>query len=425
MQLFSVFKKQFVKNVLILIKGSAFGQIILYLTIPILTRLFSEELFGVYMLFSSTIILLKPIASLQYELAILLPKREKDAANFVVFTALILVLFTLILLLIIIIFKTSILFYFNIQTLSQFIFLIPLSVLLFGLISILEYWSNRKNEFKNIYFGVITKSSLMSLSQVSIGLSSFNYIGLIPGMIIGQFLQFLVLLKKTFNGIVLQKENISFRRMLFLAKKYKDIPTFNSLLNFTNTLSNELPILLISKYFGLSNAGVYGLAVKVGKGPVGVIQQSISQVFYNKASKTYNVKGDLGTIVKRTYKNLLGISILIFLPLFIVSFYLDFIFGEDWSKVGLYVRILIPWLFVMFLSSPLTSLIVILNRQKTILIYDILLLTFRFLAFYIGFKFYENIIIALMLFSAVGVVFNIFILIYFLRISKSKESVYK
>lgn len=425
MQLFSVFKRQFVKNVMILVKGSAFSQIILYLTIPILTRLFSEELFGVYMLFSSTIILLKPIASLQFELAILLPKRDKDAANFVVFTAIVLVLITTILFLILSIFKSSILIFFNIESLSEFIFLIPLSVLLYGLITILDYWSNRKNEFKNIYFGVITKSATMSVSQVSIGLSSLNCLGLIPGMIIGQFLQFLVLLKKTINGLIAQKKHINFKRMFFLAKKYKDIPTFNSLLNFTNTLSNELPILLISKYFGLASAGVYGLAVKVGKAPVGIIQQSISQVFYNKASKTYNLKGDLSIVVKKTYTNLLGIAFAIFIPIFIVSFYLDFIFGEGWTKVGLYVRILIPWLFIMFLSSPLTSLIVILNRQKTILVYDILLLIFRFLAFFVGFKFYNDIIIALLLFSAVGVVFNIFILIYFLKISKSTAIVYK
>ena len=78
MQLFSILKKEFVKNVLTLITGLSISQLILYLGILILTRLFSEEAFGSYLLFSSLIIIIKPLFSLQYELSIMLPKRNKD-----------------------------------------------------------------------------------------------------------------------------------------------------------------------------------------------------------------------------------------------------------------------------------------------------------------------------------------------------------
>ena len=81
MQLFSFLKKDFVKNVITLITGSALSQLITYAAILLLTRLFSKELFGVYTLFSSAILILKPIVSLQLELAVVLPKRNKDAVN--------------------------------------------------------------------------------------------------------------------------------------------------------------------------------------------------------------------------------------------------------------------------------------------------------------------------------------------------------
>ena len=45
-----------------------------------------------------------------------------------------------------------------------------------------------------------------------------------------------------------------------------------------------------TKYFGLANSGIYGLAIKFMRAPVGIVQQSVSQVFYNKASKIYNVR---------------------------------------------------------------------------------------------------------------------------------------
>ena len=110
--------------------------------------------------------------------------------------------------------------------------------------------------------------------------------------------------------------------MLFLIKIYRDIPLYNTLINFLNTLSNEIPILMITKYFGLSYAGIYGLAIKIGRAPSGIIQNPISQVFFNKATETYNNNDNLRIVIKKTFQNLLKISLSIFIPLLLFSFFL-------------------------------------------------------------------------------------------------------
>lgn len=422
MQRFSFFKKEFVKNVLTLITGSAISQVITYLAILILTRLFSPELFGVYLLFSSSILILKPITSLQYELAIVLQKKDKDAINILVLSLIILVILSLFLMLIIVLFKQTILSFLEIEKLSFFIYFIPLSTLLYGSIISLNYWNNRLLNFKNIASGKVIKASVMSASQILTGTTILNTLGLIPGIILGQIGELFFLLKKSTASIHELKNEISLNRMYFLAKKYKDIPLLNTIISFLNTLSNEIPMLMITKYFGLSTAGIYGLAIKVGRAPSGIIQESVSQVFFNKATETYNKKKSLEKIIKKTFLQLFKISILIFTPLTIISFFLDTIFGEEWLAVGSYLRILIPWLFIMFLSSPITPLIVILNKQKTILFYDVLLLISRFLAFYLGYHWYHDLFISLILFSSVGVFFNIFILVYFFKISKIENT---
>lgn len=295
---------------------------------------------------------------------------------------------------------------------------------LLGGISILDYWNNRKNKFKNISKGLFVKASIMSSSQIAVGFSSFNSLGLIPGMLLGNFFQLLFLIKTSLKSNESLIKKISFKKMFFFAKKYSDIPIFNTLINLTNNLSNELPVLLMTKYFGLANSGIYGLAIKFTRAPIGIFQQSVSQVFFNKASKVYNDNGNLHLLVLKTAKNLLLISVGIFIPLVATSFYLDLLFGENWTDVGLYSRILIPWLFFAFLSNPITSLIIILNKQKTIVFYDFLLLIFRFLALFIGYYFYHNIVISLMLFSGVGMLFNILIFIYLFKTSKEKKIAY-
>jgi O-antigen/teichoic acid export membrane protein len=424
MQLFSFLKKEFVKNVLTLITGSALSQVVIYASILILTRLFSTELFGIYMLFSSATLIIKPLATLQYEFAIVLPKKDTDAINLVGFSFIILVSYCLLLLIIIFFFNKNIADFFNITELANFIYLLPLSVFLFGGVSIFDYWNNRTNMFKNISKGLLTKSAVMSSSQIAVGFSSFNSLGLIPGMLMGQFLQLLFLIKASAKSMVHLTKEISLKRMLFLAKRYKDIPVFNTIINLTNNLSNELPVLLITKYFGLASSGIYGLAIKFTRAPVGIFQQSINQVFFNKASKIYNDDGNLHALVLKTAKHLLFISSFLFIPLFIVSFYLDIIFGENWTDVGLYSRILIPWLFFSFLSNPITPLILILNKQKTMVVFDAFLLVFRFLALFSGYYFYNSIVIALILFSGIGMLFNILIFIYLLKTSKEEKIAY-
>jgi len=422
MQLLSFFKKDFIKNVLTLLTGSALSQVIVYVAMLWLTRLFSKELFGVYMLFSSCIFILKPLTSLQLELTVLLPKKEKEAANIFILSLLTLGLLNLFLFACILLFKEPILTFFEVKKLSYFIYFLPLSVFFYGCITTLSYWNNRLKSFKSIAQANITKASFLSFSQILTGTSSLNFLGLIPGMILGQITQIIVLFNTGYKTILKHKEQITIQNMLSLLKKYKDVPLFNTLINFSNTLSNEIPILMITKYFGLDFSGVYGLAIKVGRAPSGIFQESISQVFFNKASETYNNKENLNIIVKKTAWYLFKIALGIFSVLFIISFFLDIVFGEKWTDIGMYLRILIPWLFVMFITSPLTSLITVLNKQKIILVYDILLLISRFLAFYVGYVIFKSFIVSLSLFSAIGVLFNICILCYFLKISKTTHT---
>ena len=71
--------------------------------------------------------------------------------------------------------------------------------------------------------------------------------------------------------------------MITLVKKYKDIPLFSTLISLLNTISNQLPIFLLTRFFGFASAGLYGLSHRVVAAPMGLIGQSVGEVFYQKA----------------------------------------------------------------------------------------------------------------------------------------------
>jgi len=299
-----------------------------------------------------------------------------------------------------------------------FIYFIPLGVFLSSVISVLNYWNNRMNSFKNIALGTISRATTLSSSQIIVGISIYNFIGLIPGLLIGQITNLIVIIKLSFKSYTQLKHHISLNRIFFLAKKYKDIPLFNTLLSFTETLSNELPVLLITKYFGLAPAAFYGLAQKLTKTPIAIIGNSANQIFVNNASQIFNKQGNLYQFVTKSYKHLFLTSLPIYLLLFIISFFLKFIFGKEWEEVGIFVRIIIPWLLLTFINTPIGSIVVILNKQKEFLLYEIILLTARFLCIYAGYIMYNNILVSLIYLSSIGFLFGIFCFFYFIRISK-------
>lgn len=418
MQLFSFLKKEFVKNVLTLMTGSFISQGILFLVIPILTRLFDKDTFGIYLLFISSLYILRPLTSLSLELTILIPKKNKDAINLLFFSFIIGFVLNFFLLIIIYFFQDFILSFFNIKILESSIYFIPLCLYLLNSIEVLNYWNNRKSYFKNIAICNIEKSIVTSSSQVYTGVSSFSSVGLIPGYLLGLVSQWITLIFLSFKSIIKYFKYVSYRRMTYLLKEHKNIPIFNSLLSLSDRLSAELPIFLIAIFFGVNEVALYGLAIKFLKTPPGFISQPLTEVFFNKASNTVIKKENLFKLVVKTYKNLLFVGLIIFSTILILSFFLTDILGEKWINAGVLIRILMPLVFLAFLNSPISSIITILKKQKNILSLDILKLILRFVGIYIGYKFYHSMVVSIFLFSIIGIIYNIFLMYYFLSISK-------
>ena len=81
-------RSDFTKNVLILMTGTTMAQAIPIAVLPILSRLYSPDDFGVLAIFISLSFIFGSIANGRYELAIVLPKDDRSALNIVVLSIL-------------------------------------------------------------------------------------------------------------------------------------------------------------------------------------------------------------------------------------------------------------------------------------------------------------------------------------------------
>ncbi len=80
------------------------------------------------------------------------------------------------------------------------------------------------------------------------------------------------------------------------------------------------------------------------------------------------------------------------------------------------MQIILPWLFVSFIASPLSFLPDILKRQKKAMWLDLMKFLLRIPAFAIG-VYFNKLYLALILFSAVGLLFSGYCLYWYLSIS--------
>jgi O-antigen/teichoic acid export membrane protein len=360
-----ILKSEFVRNILTLMTGTAIAQAIPVLISPILSRLYTPEDFGVLGLFMSIAAVLGVIATGRYELAIMLPEKKRDAYNLLalsLFLTLVVSVFTLILVLI---FKNPVTLFFDEPGIEPWLYLLPVVVLFVGIFQAFNYWSTRQKTFKRNAVGRVSQSTIMSATNVGMGIAKAGSSGMILGYILGQFVGALVLAWQTLTHLKEFRKEITRKEIIENAKKYKSFIRINTPHAFIDSLQNNGIIYLIMYFFSKMILGSYFFAFRVLKAPVGLIGNAIYQVFYQKATEALKERREIQTLVKRIYRNLFLIGFPVFLLLFIFAQpVFTFVFGEKWEISGEIAQILMPWLFLNFMVSPVSCIAIIMNKQR-------------------------------------------------------------
>ena len=124
----------FLKDILTLSSAPLITQIIGFISLPIITRIFLPESFGEFTKFYAFFGPLLAIGCLGYETSIVLPKKKKDALSILIFCILFTLTFSLILFFVIVVYKDNIISTIEINNNNSWlIYFIPFLFLLSGL----------------------------------------------------------------------------------------------------------------------------------------------------------------------------------------------------------------------------------------------------------------------------------------------------
>jgi O-antigen/teichoic acid export membrane protein len=347
----------FVRNVLILLSGTTVAMIIPIIASPLLTRLYTPHDFGVFALFVSLVTAASvPIAG-SYESAILLPRKDEDAFNLVgVCLGLSLAIGSALLLLLLLLKQPVASFLGSREIAAWLPFVSPVTFLL-GLQQTFTCWANRKKQFRRLSVNRIVESATTPILSMLLGYLSWGVSGLVAGLLGGKVAATWMLGR----GVRLEKKkytlSLETRGMVVQGKKYRDFPLYSAPTSFLDVLAVQIPVLLLTTFFGSTVVGLFSLATKVIGAPLALIGSCVGQVYYqwvaqarhqddNLHSHIFKVAGYLALIVAGPL-----LVVIIFSPVLF-----SFVFGEEWRVAGEYARIVAVPLSIKFIVSPLSSI---------------------------------------------------------------------
>lgn len=370
-------KGDFLSNVMTLLGGNILAQILTIGAAPILSRLYMREDFGIFGLYLSISAVIGGVASWQYSQAIMLPSEDDESINIVALSGLIVIGMSLLSLIVAVIWKDRIAGILNAPLLAQWIWLIPGYVMLTGFNDILSCWFSRKKNFRYIAGARIVNAFTHNCAKIIFALFTFLKAG---GLIIGQLtglLMVILILKCKFwrDNKELIQSSVKFPKIKEKLRRYSKFPKYQSWAILVNRLSTHLPVIILGYFFAPVVVGLYFFSYRILGMPVSMISGAIGKVFFQRVAEENNLKGHYRGILIKT---LLGLFVIGIIPFLIIGIFgpeiFSFVFGAKWCEAGEYVQILAPFFLLMFAVSPLTTALVISEKQELILMIQLLYL---------------------------------------------------
>ncbi|WP_330949249.1 lipopolysaccharide biosynthesis protein [Virgibacillus sp. MG-45] len=380
-----IMSNDFNKNVIKLMTGATIAQAIPIAISPILTRLYTPEDFGVLALFVAITAILGSVANARYDMAIVLPSDDKESINLVALSVLIATLISIMLTIILLVFHTSIIRLLDNPDIGNWLYFIPLVVFFIGLFNALNHLNTRMKSFGVIARVRVIKSVSLAAVQLGLGFLKYGVSGLIYGQIISHIFANTRLLKRVLE-IKGWYSYIKLSEIIRLGKRYSDFPKYSLIATLSNNLAIHLTNIFIPILYSTKTLGHYSLVNRTLGLPTTMIGTSIGQVFLQKASEEKNKTGLVKDTFNSTFKKLILISLIPFTFLFFFSEELvSIIFGKDWIEAGLYMKYLLPLFFIRFIASPLSNILIVFERQKLLLYWQVGNLFISFIVFFVSY----------------------------------------
>jgi len=354
--------------------GSGIGRVIGIAAIPILTRLYSPEDFGVLAVFTALVALLAPLVTLRYVLALPLPRHDGVAMNLLAVSVGLMLVLSAVVALALWLGGEALLGLVSMQVLAPWWWLIALGVVGTAAYEMLTLWATRKRAYKVIAQTNVTQSSAGAVVKIALGLASVQPLGLLVGQVVAQAGGIGRLIRGFLSDFRVNWRHISTGSMRKVAWRHRGFPFFRMPSQLLLVFSLHSPVFIVSAAFGSAISGQFGVAIMAIALPLGLLGDSVSKALYGEAAQI-GVREPLRllSLVRATQRRLF---IMALIPTGVLYFFgpalFRIFFGPEWERAGQFASLLSIYLLFQFTSAPIMRMINLLDAQHMFLAINVL-----------------------------------------------------
>ncbi len=371
----------FIKSVLTLSAGIVIAQAVSLIATPIISRLYEPDILGDLSIISSNLVLLKVLVCLGLMPAIMIPNDDSESRRLCRLISLIVIVLSFVVLITLLcvspfwrLFEVSIPY-------SLACLFLWVNIVLNCISEVCYAYTNRLKKYNVLFWNPSIGTISNAVICIGLGLMHVGLWGYIFGLLASSSLVLIHMLK---HSNPFHKENENWKEYLYLLKKYKDFSLVLLPSNFVGTTAQQVPIQMLSRYWGSFTLGSYSMCLSILGLPTKFLAAPVNRVFYREATERFNKGQNIGEF---TFKILEANVKLAIIPIVVLIVFgaplFSFVLGEKWSEAGSYASVLGVYQALAFCNSSLSGKFIVINKKKTILFLNIVSLVLFSSLFYI------------------------------------------
>lgn len=353
--------------------GGAGAQVINFVALSVIARLYLPEDFAAWALVMAVAGIIGGVSCFRYELAIVIPGDDEKAAALFWFCLLSSAVMALV---------TSIFFYSillmgilpnnGVILPSCYTIFTPLMVFATGCSLALRYWHIRLGNFSLNSFSMLGMALVALVFQVVyVFVFARSYLGLIIGSFAGQS-AVVLMLSLGLLRCSLPAFNSTVARMLTgICCEYRNFILYSTPYTLFGMLRSRAPIFVMEIFLTSREVGLYAFAFRIMNFPLGLVGGALRPVIF-QAAAIGGVKA-IGSQINR----ILIVMAWIITPVVVLYFFyaedlFRLFFGENWADAGHIGKFIIVPVFVFLFCGWMDRIFDLLNHQRLVMLMEML-----------------------------------------------------
>lgn len=350
---------------------AALGQGITFLFLPIVSRVFDPNAFGVFGIYAAVVGIGAIIATARLEYAIPLARKDRDLGNLLKLMFVTTFAVTALTALTNVIFGNELALILSIPDLRNIGFIATVGIAVFAMFQVSLFMALRAKNYGRVAGGRFIQGGSLGPMQSVVG----TFASTAGGLAVGQMLSHLIATAFMVRGANL----VQYFTLGKLAgirvtlHRFMRFPLFSMPAALVNAATLRVPAILIAAFFGPYEAGSFVFSQSVLSAPVMLLGRSIGQVYvaelgHVRRTSSVGATRLLWGLAVRLFA--VGLAVGCVLWVFAPGIFTTF-FGDDWKLAGSIAALLALVVAMEIVIIPITQTLEFLERQTIQLAWDL------------------------------------------------------